>query len=93
MEAIEIYQKIIELAKDQSFPDFETANNFAMNKLRNDYYSTQKDAAYGNLCAQQSTLGYPTSYDHEAKAVALVRQAVAAELDARQQPAETKEAA
>lgn len=96
MEAIEIYQKIIEITKDQDFQDVNTAIKFARDKIESAYYAKQQ---IGNAieCAQGLAAGnYPQSENiyaqkQHAEAINLVRSIVREELDT--QKTDTKEAA
>jgi len=41
LEAIEIYQKILEVVKGQNYQDVTTAMNFAQNKINEHYWRKQ----------------------------------------------------
>lgn len=79
MDAIEIYQKIIEICKDQDFNDVDTAINFARNKLQSEFYSKQKADTglyQGSLIGAGAAL-----YNPYAEAEAIVRRTVRAEME------------
>ena len=89
MDAIEIYQKVLEIAKGQDFNEVNTALDFARNKIQNDHYKSQSaeqgkyNALYGGT-ALGASIG---QYNPQADAEAIVRRIVRDEIDAANTPA------
>lgn len=97
MKAIEIYTKISEILEEcKTFDEIRaasTAVNFIQQELSNRQYASERLAQ--SECIGSASLGINSAYQakQDAQALALVRSAVRAELDANKPEADTKEAA
>ena len=77
MDAIEIYQKILEVVKDQQFNDVEVALDFAGRKIRNDHWAKNSPNPLDiNLADMHG--GQAANSDYAAKAHAAAVQEVRA---------------
>lgn len=88
MDAIKIYEKIMEICKGEDFNEVNTAINFARNKLEQDFYKTQNEAhaksAYLGAALSVGNYGFPQPEVDRERIV--VRDIVREELKAAQEP-------
>ena len=81
MDAIKIYEKIIEATKGMDTGEALIALQFATRKVETEHYNSQKVV---NSLYSGTALGASAQYNPHDEAVAIVRRAVREELDATQ---------